>query len=135
MLEGWHVLVLFIAFFGVVGAVNATMMSHALRTMPGLDARNGYDPSQRWNAEIRAAEAQDALGWRATAQARLIDGRAQVSLQMLDRDGRGVDMPFAEARLGHPSDRKRDIALRLDRAGEGRYVGIAAGASPGAWIC
>jgi nitrogen fixation protein FixH len=132
-LQGWHVLVLFVAFFGVVFAVNATMMSYALRTMPGLDARNGYDPSQRWNSEIRAMAAQDALGWRAVTHAGLIGGRAMVSLQIADRDGRPVDHLGVEARLNHPSDRKRDILLALDRAGGGRYVGTAGAGTAGAW--
>jgi nitrogen fixation protein FixH len=133
VLEGWHVLALFIAFFGVVGAVNAMMMTYALRTMPGLDARNGYDPSQRWNTEIRAVEAQDALGWRADAGVRLIDGRMQVSLQLANRDGRPVDMVYVEARLAHPSDRKRDLVMALDKVADGRHVGVAAGGSAGAW--
>jgi nitrogen fixation protein FixH len=54
-LTGWHVAAIAFAFFAIVAGVNGYMLSAAIRTMPGLDARNGYDVSQRYNAAIAAA--------------------------------------------------------------------------------
>jgi nitrogen fixation protein FixH len=59
-LTGWHVLAMFVAFFGVIIAVNGTLAWKAISTFPGLEVDNGYIASQTFDAE-RAA--QQALGW------------------------------------------------------------------------
>mgnify|MGYP001068389893 CR=1 FL=1 len=49
---GRLVLAALIGFFLVVAGVNATMMTVAIRTMPGVDAMSAYETSQHFNAEI-----------------------------------------------------------------------------------
>jgi nitrogen fixation protein FixH len=131
--QGWHALALFIGFFAVIGSVNAIMMTLAIRTMPGLDARNGYDPSQRFNAELRLAEERAVIGLRADADVRVANGEASLVVSLRTKDGMPAEALSAVATLRHPSDRKRDQRIALTQIGNGTYGGKAAGITPGAW--
>ncbi len=57
---GWHVLAIFVTFFGVIIAVNVGLAWQAIATFPGLEVDNSYVASQTFNAEMAA---QKALGW------------------------------------------------------------------------
>lgn len=61
-LTGRKVLLIAVAFFGVVIAVNVGMAYQAVHTFPGLEEEtgNGYDESQAFDTIMRA---QRALGW------------------------------------------------------------------------
>jgi nitrogen fixation protein FixH len=131
--KGRHALALFIGFFGLIATVNATMLTLAIRTMPGLDARNGYDPSQRFNAEARLAAERKARGWRADADVSLSGGVAALAFALRTREGAAIDEAQVMATLRHPSDRRRDRAVSLEALGDGHYAGKADGVAPGAW--
>ncbi|MFY8154383.1 MAG: FixH family protein, partial [Hyphomicrobiales bacterium] len=75
-LTGRFVLILCVAFFGIVAAVNGVMMTYAITTMPGLDAANGYVASQRLNREFDAMRQQAARGWKADVAVALRNGDA-----------------------------------------------------------
>jgi nitrogen fixation protein FixH len=132
-LKGWHALAMFVGFFGIVAAANAVMLTAALRTMPGLDARNGYDPSQRYNAEIRTAQEQAERGWRAEAQLSLSEGAAVLVVKLSDREGLPLSGLHAQAVLRHPSDSRRDRSITLTSAADGRYAARLPETTPGAW--
>jgi nitrogen fixation protein FixH len=131
--RGWHALLLLAAFFALVASVNAVMLTLAIRTMPGLDARNGFDPSQRYNAEIKAAAAQEARGWRAEAGVVLANGEAALSVAIVGRDGAPEGGLLTTASFRHPSDRRRDRAILLNALGDGRFAGRLREITPGAW--
>lgn len=59
-LTGWHVLAIFGGGFGIIIAVNLTLAYQAVATFPGLEAKNSYVASQKFNA---SRSAQEALGW------------------------------------------------------------------------
>lgn len=59
-LTGRHVLMIFIAFFGTITAVNVYMASQAIGTFPGLEGQNTYYASRDFDADRKA---QEALGW------------------------------------------------------------------------
>jgi nitrogen fixation protein FixH len=139
-LTGRHVLFGLLAFFLVVASVNGVMMTMALKTMSGLDARNGYDPSQRYNLDIAEARAQAARGWQVEVKLGalrvLSDGARQGSdaaVSFSDRDGQAIAGLVVNVRLAHPGDRRRDVVTSLEEVAPGRYVGPAAGLSPGQW--
>lgn len=64
-LTGKHVLMMFIAFFSVIIAVNVTMATLASTSWTGLVVKNSYVASQEFNGHLEASRAQDALGWSA----------------------------------------------------------------------
>jgi len=54
-LTGRKVLLILIAFFGVVIGVNVTMMRLAILTLPGTEVDSAYSASLGYEKEIRAA--------------------------------------------------------------------------------
>ena len=132
-LKGWHVLAMFVAFFAVVGSVNGIMLRMALSTMPGLDARNGYDVSQSFNKRIAAARDQDALGLKVEESIRRAGEGAQLTIELTDKAGKPVRGAIVAARLEHPAIRTRDITLALSDDGTGRYIGTLASVANGGW--
>jgi len=59
-LTGRMVLVMLLAFFGVVIGVNVTMMKLAIATLPGTEVDSAYSASLGYEKEIVAARAQAA---------------------------------------------------------------------------
>ncbi|MEM8592114.1 MAG: FixH family protein [Pseudomonadota bacterium] len=59
-LKGWHILLAFIAFYGVIITVNFTLAFNAVSTFPGLEVKNSYVASQLFDED---REKQLALGW------------------------------------------------------------------------
>jgi nitrogen fixation protein FixH len=59
-LTGWHVLAIFVGAFGIIIGVNVFMAFKAVGTFPGLETKNPYVASQKFDND-RAAQA--ALGW------------------------------------------------------------------------
>lgn len=133
VLSGRHVLAGMVLFFLVVAAVNGLMMTVALRTMPGLDARNGYDVSQNYNAEIDAAAAQAARGLSIEASVVRRPYGALVSADVKRASKQPLVGATVWARLEHPATRQHDRVLVLKETSPGRYEAMAAGLPPGAW--
>ncbi|KUO53838.1 MAG: hypothetical protein APF78_03235 [Sphingomonadales bacterium BRH_c3] len=74
---GRHMLIVLVAGFGVVVAVNFFMASLAARGFSGVVVENSYVASQHFNGWLAQAERQQALGWEAKL-ARAEDGRLRV---------------------------------------------------------
>ncbi|PZQ63925.1 MAG: ferredoxin [Phenylobacterium zucineum] len=127
-LTGWHVLAGVTAFFAVVIAVDVTFMVMAIRTFPGQVSVTPYEDGLLYNKRIAQLEAQERLGWQASAEAR---PRA-VELQFRDRDGAPVRGLAITGRLERPATETGRIALRFAEASPGRYV-APAGPAPGGW--
>lgn len=83
-LNGYHVLAMFVAGFSVIIAVNLTLAFQAVGTFPGLETKNSYVVSQKFDAD-RAS--QTALGWDVEAR---LDG---TDLVLSVSDAAGVVVP------------------------------------------
>ncbi|MAM62175.1 MAG: nitrogen fixation protein FixH [Maritimibacter sp.] len=59
-LTGWHVLAIAVGAFSIIIGVNVFMAVKAVGTFPGLETKNSYVASQKFDGD-RAA--QEALGW------------------------------------------------------------------------
>jgi nitrogen fixation protein FixH len=131
VLSGRHVLFGFVAFFLIVAASNAVMLAAAISTMPGLDARNGYEPSQAYNREIAAAQRQQRQAYAASVT--LLPARDGVGARftLADPGGQRIDGE-ATLRLEHPSDRRLDVEAKLARQQDGAFTGHLAGVPAGA---
>lgn len=116
---GWHMLATMVAFFGVVIAVNLTMMSIARGSFGGIVVDNSYVASQEFNGWLDAARAQEELGWSA-ASFLAADGKVQVSAS-------GTPAALAvTATARHPLGRLPDRALTFRRISAGNYVSTQA---------
>ncbi len=63
-LKGRHVFAMFATGFVIIIAVNLTLAVNAVKTFPGLEVKNSYVASQKFD---QAREAQVALGWDVSA--------------------------------------------------------------------
>jgi nitrogen fixation protein FixH len=123
----------FIGFFGVIAAVNATMMTLAIRTMPGLDVANGYVASQGMNREIDAMRSQTERAWTADVAAALKNNVAPISISLSDRLGKPVTGLAVTARLAHPALTRADHTGALIERRPGVYSADLANIQAGAW--
>ena len=103
-LTGWHVLAMFLAFFGVIIAVNVTMAWQAIKTFPGLEVANGYVASQSFDAEKAA---QKALQWQLTPQYDPAAG--QMRLAFTDAAGQPVTVGALTVLIGRATEASDDV--------------------------
>lgn len=103
-LTGWHVLAMFVAFFGVIIAVNVGMAWQAISTFPGLEVDNGYIASQTFDAEMTA---QKALNW--TLKSGYDPARNEMRLAFVDAAGRPVTVRSLTVLIGRATERTDDV--------------------------
>ncbi|MGX4773122.1 FixH family protein [Bradyrhizobium guangdongense] len=133
-LTGTKVLLMLVAFFGVVIGVNVTMMKLAIATLPGTDVDSPYAAGLVYDREISAAQDQAARKWKVSAHIeRRADGNAVLQVEARDAADRPVTGLTFEGRLERPTDKRADLAVELAEAGSGVYRGNAASVAPGQW--
>jgi nitrogen fixation protein FixH len=133
-LTGRKVLVMLLAFFGVVIGANLVMMRLAIQTLPGTEVDSAYSASLAYEREIAAARDQDARDWKVDAHiARDSGGGASVLVEARDHDGKPVSGLKFIGRFERPADRRADQPVALSEARAGIYRGSAASVAPGQW--
>src|SRR4051812_41678883 len=125
-LTGRLVLIMLLAFFGVVIGVNLTMMKLAIATLPGTEVDSAYGASLGYEKEIAAAHDQTARKWKVEAHIER-DGRGGATLHVEARDASGQPMTGLKFRgtLERPTDKRADLAVSLAEVGIGVYRGSA----------
>lgn len=132
-LTGRMVFAMFVAFFAVIIAVNGTMLTLAIDTLPGTVTDSSYRSSQRFNQTLADAREREARRWAVEANvARDASGTAAVTISLRDSDGAPIERIAVTARLLHPAARSNDRAFDVGRTGPGLYVGTADHALAGA---
>jgi nitrogen fixation protein FixH len=106
-LNGRHILLMFVAFFGVVIAVNVTMARFAVHNWTGLVVKNSYVASQEFNAKIAAHDAIAEKGWRETITA---DG-ATLNWALRDKDGKPVPVDQLTVSFTRPIGDRNDATV------------------------
>ncbi|MGZ9098463.1 MAG: FixH family protein [Brevundimonas sp.] len=127
VVRGWHVAAGVVAFFALVIGVDAAFLVMAYRTHPGQVAPRPYEAGLIYNAELERQRVQDALGWRAGAEAR--PNGLEVLVQ--DRDGRPRTGLKVSATLQRPATEQGRAEVVLRETGPGQYG--ADRALSGAW--
>lgn len=107
---GRHMAAIFVAFFGVVIAVNFLMAKLAVSSFGGEVVENSYVASQHFNRWLGEAAAEKALGWQVvTTQA--ADGRLALTLTGAP-DGASIT-----AMARHPVGRLPDRMITFTQVG------------------
>lgn len=133
-LTGTKVLLMLVAFFGIVIGVNVTMMKLAIATLPGTDVDSPYAAGLTYDREISAAQDQAARKWKVNAHIeRRGDGNAVLQVEARDAVGRPLSGLKFGGRLERPTDKRADLAVELTEAGMGIYRGNATSVAPGQW--
>src|SRR3982751_4201038 len=105
-LTGRKVLFMLLAFFGVVIAVNMTLMKLATLTLPGTDVDSAYSASLAYENEIAAAHDQNARNWKVDAHIqRAPDGGATLQVEARDNAGQPMSGLEFKGRFERPTDR------------------------------
>lgn len=127
-INGWHALAGIVGFFAVVVTVDMGFLVMALRTFPGQVSVTPYEDGLLYNRHIAQLEAQDRLGWRASAAAQ----PGEVELTFIDRDGRPLRGLAISGRLERPATEAGRVALTFAETAPGRYA-APSGRIAGAW--
>src|SRR6516165_9760067 len=106
-LTGRMVLVMLLAFFGVVIGVNATMMKLAIATLPGTEVDSPYAAGLVYDKEISAAQEQAARKWQVNAHIeRHSDGGATLQVEARDASGKPISGLTFVGSLERPTDKR-----------------------------
>jgi len=127
-INGGHVLVILVAFFGVIIAVNLTLAALAVRSWTGLVVENGYVASQSFNHDLAEARRQAGLGWEQRVS--FVGDRFTVVLN--DQRMRPITGATVVVKLQRPSTDREDRELVLIEMSPGKYEQTAS-FSPGLW--
>ena len=130
-LDGRRVLAMFLAFFGVIFAVNGYMLFSAISTHTGVVSIEPYRKGLAYNERIADAERQNAIGWRDTAD---VDKTGEVAVRMAASDGTPLIGLQLTAVLGRPATARGDIPLTFKEITPGNYVTSVGPLEAGTWI-
>lgn len=114
---GRHMLIVMVAFFGTVIAVNVTMAMFATRTFGGTVVDNSYVASQKFNGWLKEARDQDALGW-SLGLTMGEDRRPTIAAAAGETPLVGA---VVTATAKHPVGRAPDIALTFTEVAPGQF--------------
>ena len=114
---GRHMLIIMLAFFGVVVTVNFIMAGFAVRTFGGRVVDNSYVASQKYNDWLAEARAQRASGWNGELT---LDAQRR-PLLVAALDGGSLAGAEVSAVARHPVGRAENVSLRFDELSPGVY--------------
>lgn len=125
----------FVGAMLVVVAVNAVMVTMAVRSWSGLVVEKPYERGIAYNSILGAQARQDALGWTLGATYEVTgDAYAgRVVLTATDSAGRPLDGLTVTATLTRPVEILEPITLDFTAAGDGRYIARTAVPKHGQW--
>ncbi len=125
-LTGFKVLLMLLAFFGTIAAMNAVMVHYAVSTFGGVETENAYTAGLHYQAAIEDAARQRQLGWNVTTEVKpLADGGTELKLRPVDASGRALAGIEVAATLRHLADRRLDESLVFVETAPGLYVASA----------
>lgn len=125
-ITGWMVFGMLLAFFGIIFAVNGTMIYEALSTLSGVDTASAYQAGRMYEREVALAKAQNARHWRVAAQVtRQPDGTERVRIVADDEAGAPLHDLTAAAAFERPTNQRLDRTVAVAEAAPGRFHGSA----------
>jgi len=127
-LTGRKVLLIALAAFGVVLAINGAFVWLALDGFSGLSRPNAYREGLHYNDELAAAAEQQTRGW----QSRYTLEADRLVLAVVLADGTPVTGLTLTAAVGRPVTADYDQTLALTETQPGRYL-AAVTLAPGQW--
>jgi len=116
---GRHMLMIMVAFFGVIITVNLTMAILASTSWTGLVVPNTYVASQKFNGVLEQSRKQAALGWGGE-----LSGSGQkVTFELHKADGSEVAIDKVSVIFRRPATETLDHLVQLDLVPGGDFVG------------
>lgn len=115
---GRHMLLVMIAFFGVIIGVNITLAVFSSTTWSGLVVPNSYVASQQFQVKRDALAAQQALGWKPHFS--YAPGAARFILS--DAAGKPVDLGTVTIQVNRPIGTREDVNVQVAPGPDGAYM-------------
>ncbi len=129
-LQGKHVFMACLAFFGVIFAVNGVFLYSALSTYTGVVAQEPYRKGLQYNDRIAAGALQDQLGWNHD----VAFARDRLSVTLTNAEGKPVSGLRMTGTLGRPSTNQHDTVLKFSETQPGTYTVSLDDIEAGAWL-
>jgi len=116
---GRHMLMIMVAFFGVIITVNLTMATLASRSWTGLVVKNGYVESQKFNAKLSESRAQAALNWKGVVS----HSNTGIRFELHQDDGKPLVADKVTVTLRRPATEVLDQIIILKPLESGKFAG------------
>lgn len=111
-MTGRRVFSYFVAFFGFIVAVNAVMITLALRTHSGMVTDHPYEKGLAYNRVVEAEQEQAALGWKSTLN---YEG-GMLHFELRDRENNLIVPDKLTANFTRPSRQGMDFSVEMKAA-------------------
>lgn len=115
-MTGKRVFWYFAAFFGFIAAVNAVMMTLAIRTHSGVVTDHAYEKGLAYNQVVAAEKAQRELGWMGELilrHSREEENPFALLFTLKDKAGNPIAFDKATATITRPAGQGMDFTLEL----------------------
>lgn len=119
--RGRYIPWLFVAGFGIVVAVNATMIWLAVGSFSGLYTPKPRERGLHYNDIVAEQRSRDVLGWRVDARWQAEAARLEVAL--FDAAGQPLAGATVLATLVRPVEKRPPLAVVLGAVDVGRFAG------------
>ncbi|MBI1212628.1 MAG: nitrogen fixation protein FixH [Alphaproteobacteria bacterium] len=132
-LKGIHVLLVLLAFFGTVIAVNVAMATYAVTTFSGEDVSDPYLKGLAFNKTLAAHSAQQKLEWTATIDAERQNNTTEVAVAVRDHNQREIYGLKVAVTFRRPTNANLDRTEALATGSDGTYSASIKNLDAGAW--
>lgn len=123
IITGRTVLIYFVAFFGIVFAMNFFMVRVAISSFSGVETESSYKAGLTFKNDVAAAHAQDAMHWAVEAKIERGDPSRMIILAK-DAKAQALSNLTATATLAHPTDKRRDVAIEFVETTPGQFQSL-----------
>jgi nitrogen fixation protein FixH len=130
-LEGRHVLMALIGFFGVMFIANGIFVYFALATFSGGDTSDPYRKGLHYDETLGEAERQMERGWR--TEVHYDDKKGRLLLSFLDKSAEPVTGLHVGVTFSRPATDKDDRSVDLAEVSQGVYAADVQ-LAPGLWV-
>lgn len=132
---GRHVLASFVAFFGIVFAVNGYFIYAALSTFDGVEVEGAYQKGRAYNHLLEQMDAQRRLGWTAAiATGPASAGGTRLTVAFAAADGAPLSGLKVDGLFWRPVAAGEDQRLPLAETKTGTYETVFNLAHDGNWL-
>lgn len=128
-LKGWHVLMWFLAFFGLMFAVNGVFLYNAITSFPGEDTKKSYLQGLNYNQTLSARADMAELGW--TAQIGM--DQNDLVFRLEDAASSPISGREVTALLRRLATTSGDTEITLDASTTGEYRADLSALESGQW--
>jgi nitrogen fixation protein FixH len=130
-IEGRHVFLGLVVFFGVMLAANSALVYYALDTFSGGDRPDPYRSGLNYNDTIAASERQAALGWQ--TELAYDDRRGRLTLRFVDPTETPIAGLNLAGTISRPATDREDREVAFKEVARGVYAADVA-LGPGLWV-